>query len=431
MRATTIFPSSRWMPLALAVLLGGASASPAQDTVRAVPDTEQAMPEPEQVVPDAGLGLAQASLPQSHTVVRGETLWSIAQVYFGDALLWPEIYRLNTAVVEDPHWIYPGEVLMLAPYEAQVVAQGPADTAVVIAQGPGAADTVRAQVIGEDTVAVDTMVVDTMPIVVVEEPPPPTTGYQTIFDRAYSRTDEVQQILRRYANQPYRPLRRGEFYQAGFLTENQRLPFGEVLGNTAKPAITRLTPQSSARRYDEIAIKPPGDVSYHVGDSVLIVRLDRSIPNWGEVVVPHGIAEVTAVQDRQILARVLMQWSRIQNGNLVLPLEPFRDPGNVRPTPVQQGLEGQLIAQRELHALVVSHHFLFIDRGRKDGVVPGDMVEVYDPSTEEPGAASERVLVTLLIVHTREQSATGLVIGVNHPALMPGMPVRLVKKMPS
>ena len=63
--------------------------------------------------------------------------------------------------------------------------------------------------------------------------------------------------------------------------------------------------------------------------------------------------------------------------------------------------------------------------------MPGDLFEVYQPSANEPGAPSEQVLMTLLIVHTRERSATGMIVGINHPAVMPGMPVRLVKKMPS
>jgi hypothetical protein len=34
-------------------------------------------------------------------------------------------------------------------------------------------------------------------------------------------------------------------------------------------------------------------------------------------------------------------------------------------------------------------------------------------------------------VHTREHSATGLLLQINHPGLDRGMPVRLIKKMPS
>src|SRR5437879_2862632 len=102
MRRTTICRSSRAVLLALVAGLLGVPGLGAQDTTRAAADTSQA--------PAAPAG----QVPESHVVTRGETLWSISQLYFGDPLLWPEIYRLNTAVVEDPHWIYPGEVQHLA-----------------------------------------------------------------------------------------------------------------------------------------------------------------------------------------------------------------------------------------------------------------------------------------------------------------------------
>ena len=405
------------MFVALAAVVLTARAAVAQDTAQVVPEPAPAA---------AALG----QLPETHTVVQGETLWSISLLYFGDPMLWPEIYRLNTAVIEDPHWIYPGEVLVLAPM-AQVIAQGPADTVAVPVE-PGA-DTIRAFPEAADTIVAGPVEpFDTAQVVIVEPPPPePTAGYETIFDRQRSRSEEVQRILRAYAEQPYRPVRRGEFYQAGFLTEEERLPWGVVLGNTERPAIRRLTPHSTATAFEEIAIRPPRNASYHVGDSLLIARIDRAVAGWGEVVVPHGIARVTEVQDRQVLAEVVQQFGRVRNGNLAMPLEPFRDPGQVRPLAVQQGLEGAVVAPRDLHTLVSQQHYLFIDKGRTDGVVPGDFFEVYRPAAEEPGTASEQVLATLLIVHTRERSATGLVIGLTHPTVTPGLPTRLVKKMPS
>lgn len=49
----------------------------------------------------------------THTVARGDTLWDLARTYLGDSTRWPEIYNLNTNIVADPHWIYPGQALKI------------------------------------------------------------------------------------------------------------------------------------------------------------------------------------------------------------------------------------------------------------------------------------------------------------------------------
>src|SRR5881396_3583026 len=315
MRRTTICRSKRAALLALVAGLlawggGLAPALAAQDTTQARRDTSNAAQDTTQAPAPS---VAPGQLPATHTVSKGETLWSIAQLYYTDPLLWPEIYRLNTSLIDDPHWIYPGEELSLA--------SGSVATVPPSQQGPG--DTVHAVPAPDTVVAVgpDTTMLDTTGV--VEAPPlaaEPTEGYQTIFDRRRTATQEVRDVLRAYANQPYRPLRRGEFYAAGFLTEQQRLPYGRVLGNTSIPAIPRLTDRSTAMTFDQISIQPPPSASYHVGDSLLIVRIDRDITGWGGVVVPLGVARVTELQRRQVLADVIMQFGRIHDGHLGLPL---------------------------------------------------------------------------------------------------------------
>jgi len=50
----------------------------------------------------------------SHVVKKGDTLWDIAKAYLKDPFRWPEVFQRNTDVVENPHWIYPGEVIRIA-----------------------------------------------------------------------------------------------------------------------------------------------------------------------------------------------------------------------------------------------------------------------------------------------------------------------------
>ena len=361
---------------------------------------------------------AQGQLPETHTVKAGDTLWDLAKQYLRDPFLWPEIYRLNTLVVEDPHWIYPGEVLRLAPSE-KATAVPQADTAQAVAGAPVAEEPRP----GIAEVPGDTMT----PAAPAPAAPAPPAGEAEVSDTGGlfpPARGQLRLALTAGELPPRSPLHPTDFYSAGFLSEGEHLPFGRLVGPVTPLQIPTRDPRGNATLYTKVAVVPPAGATYQVGDSLLVVDASRRLEGYGRIVEPRGLARVIAISEGAPIAQIVAVYGEILPDQMVLPAERFTDPGPVRAAAVSDGVQGSVIGWPGRRELKGAGIVLFLDKGKRDGVAPGDVFEIRrDAGPQRNGMiTTAEVMATVQVVHVRERTATARVVGVTSPDVPPWHP---------
>jgi len=94
--------------------------------------------EAEEGSPDEEMG-PPPEVPATHQVKKGDTLWSVCQLYFRDPWKWPQLWSLNPQIT-NPHWIFSGDALRLKPGSGALATTDSLDLSPKVSQSSGKTD---------------------------------------------------------------------------------------------------------------------------------------------------------------------------------------------------------------------------------------------------------------------------------------------------
>ncbi len=289
--------------------------------------------------------------PENYVIQRGDTLWDLSAKFLESPWYWPKLWSYNPQI-ENPHWIYPGNPLYLAPAGAQA---------------PARVATAAAAPSDE--------------LVAPKELDDLTRGN---LDRA-QQLDEADVVTV------------GGLYKIGgarakgpavlrnsFVTQEQLDASGTVVAAFEEKMILTTGDRIYAKFKDPAAVK--------VGDKFSIYRtegrLEHPVTNrsvgWKTVILAS--ARVTAVEPGKAASLVITYVNDgVERGDLVAPgTEQVRRPLFTRPN--RSSLDGYVIGvQPSIVTGAAEFNVVYLDKGKADGVDVGNTFEVVrsgDPYLE-------------------------------------------------
>src|SRR5450432_3418360 len=367
---------------------------------------------------DSTQGSPQPPAPGgTHTVKKGDTLWDIAHQYLNDPFLWPEIYRINTDVVEDPHWIYPNEVLKL-PANATVATTGNETT--------------------ENTTVVDDRM-SPMPSTSLTEAPRPSGA--TVFSLSASRRVATVSRFGASATQfPHPAVRVGETFAAPWVDRmNGPIEQGTIVGSAEIAGIATTTPRSRMLNEERAYISLPKDIVPARGDRYLAFQLGPVLENGSQMVEPTGVVEVERAENGDAsTVRIITQYSNVEAGQGIVPIDHFTLGNDARPAPLMLGTEGHVIFVPDHSVLPTVQSYVVIDVTAKDGAKIGDQYTLFEPRRkvlvkgrgDETAMVPEERVALGQVVKVTDRGTTLILVDQQNPAVKVGTKARLTARMP-
>lgn len=286
--------------------------------------------------------------PQTYTIRRGDTLWDLSHKFLNNPWYWPKIWSLNPSI-ENPHWIYPGNILRVTPGRGGA----PAQIEVTRPQAP----TAEAIPPDEDGLA-------------------PTRRGGADFGVAGKDPGETAASYRAVSASgrlSFTPPKSLNARPSGLVSNEEVEQAGVIDGSFEEKQLLAT--------YDTAYVRFRNRPEAKVGDRMVIFRPD------GDVVDPSnnrrlaqktrtgGVARVISVNEDSLTVQIEGTFEEMGRGDLVRPWEPQKK--KVLPKPNRTAVEGVIVGSTAADLVALGEASeVFINRGSADGVEEGNTFAV-------------------------------------------------------
>jgi LysM repeat protein len=328
-----------------------------------------------------------------HLVKKGDTLWDIAKAYLKDPFRWPEVFQRNTDVVENPHWIYPGEVIRIANGE------------------------VRPEVLAR---------LNTKPAPVTEE------FDRTVFSPLPARpNDRVLSNGKVIGREQAGAVRAGEVDAAPFVDrDGGPSGAGRLAAAYDRPGIDANASDQRFQMEDPVFVELPRGRTANVGDRYLAFAYGPAIGDDSQLMIPTAIVRVESGQYGQLtLVRIVRQFGEVKLDQSLIPLESVLPSAALARTPVANGGTAHVLWVHEDPVLPSVQSYVVLSGEAGNSVRVGDQFTLIDASIDPTHPAPPVPAAVAQVVRVTPYAVTAIVVNHDQPTIRPGMPARLTATM--
>lgn len=311
---------------------------------------------------------------KTYTIKAGDTLWALAQQFYNNAYLWPQLWEGNTWIT-DAHWIYPGDVLLVEGEAGQVAEETPQST-------------------GEMTPAAEEPAPTGIVAGTTPQPRPPV-----------ALATEADLYCYGYIGDPNEPM-------------PNRIDSFEDVEMTYHPNVLAQTDTVSTG--DLVYVAGGTSTGLNAGDTYLLVLPGDLVytPNTTQVVGRQygyvGQIKILCADATRSRGVITQSCREIENGARLKPLPQMPIPiARIPDVPAfcdaaTNKTQGMIVSSKGWEMALGVSDLVQINLGREDQIQPGDFLTVWRESPLE--GQGRMVLGELAVLTTENHTATARVV---------------------